>query len=97
MKLYEPVSITSAEQANALPGGTFVRLSLMSDSWTRLLLDREPFEDNNFPSIALVPIEAKKETAVLTGIGNSVPTNFTEDQLDSMPRHTRYVTPWEQV
>ena len=92
--LYKPVLIESAEQAEALPEGTFIidALDLVARREKtgryagRWITEEDGCLDGPaMPAQALVPIEAEEGTdTVQTGAEHS----YTR---------TRYVTPWESV
>ena len=86
--LYRPVLVESAEQANALPRGTFIRLSVMADSWSRLHSPefRDPFGADEVPFTALEPIEAAEETRI----------SETRSRWRGV-KESRLVTPWEEA
>ena len=92
--LYKPVLIESAEQAEALPEGTFIidALDLVARREKagryagRWITEEDGcLDDPVMPAQALVPIEVEEGTdTVQTGAEHS----YTR---------TRYVTPWESV
>ena len=95
--LYRPVLVESAEQANALPRGTFIRLSVMADSWSRLHSPefRDPFGADEVPFTALEPIEAAEETREHPRRHEKAP-RAGEAYLRPATM-TRLVTPWEEA
>ena len=104
MKLYRPVPITSAEQAEALPVGTVLRHESYQpiEKWDH---NGEAiyggFQDDLFPDelvgwLALVPIEAEEEaTAPFRGLGGVFHVSRSTGSFPHPQR--RLVTPWEEA
>lgn len=113
MKLYRPILIESAEQAEALPEGTIMFLPAGPYVWTARdpggeFLDHygRPWHFENTqddePFTALVPIEAEEEGRSMytdPDTGRTVPDYFPDMDEDGRPIHThhRLVTPWEEA
>jgi hypothetical protein len=83
----------TVEQANALPKGTFVRVSLLADEWTRLRAPgvRDVFVEGDVPFAALAPIEAEEET----DLGSAF--DFGTGPVVLGPVRKRLVTLWEEA
>ena len=95
--LYKPVLIESAEQAEALPEGTFIidaldlvaRREKAGRCAGRWITEEDGcLDDPVMPAQALVPIEAEEETRA----EYAVRQDWQPDRLVH-----RYVTPWESV
>lgn len=87
MKLYRPVLIESAEQAEALPEGTLVSVTRgpVADAYDPAKFAITP----RVGDVALVPIEAEEEFQDVDAYEAS----------GHMRRHNlaRYTTPWEET
>ena len=91
--LYRPVLIESAEQAEALPGGSIVLDHESKWVYTDYFIAaRPPLSglqddlDRGVHVVALVPIEAEEETHSIQTRGQTTPE-----------WRTRYVTTWEEA
>lgn len=110
MKLYRPVLIESAEQAEALPEGTvLIREDHFAfQKYAGRFVSADP---HDLPIAhawevvgwtALVPIEAEEELAHLDpweGVYDPTTREEAEElgPLPAQPLHTRLVTPWEEA